>query len=129
MKKLSFLFLLSFLTSFFVYAQNIPAYFEVGMSEENIKASVESVKSALESAGFDIIGEYNPGNSENLAVVCYTRPDLEKIALDFPDRGSLAAALKVGFRKEGNLVKISMINPAYLFYAYFVNGVQKSIFT
>lgn len=125
MKKLSLLFLLFLLTSFFVYAQDIPAYFEVGKSEGSIEASIGTVKNALENSGFNVIGEYQPGNSENLAVVCYTRPDLEKIALDFVDRGSLAAALKIGFKKEGNSVKISMLNPIYLFYAFFVDGVEK----
>jgi len=83
------------------------------------------VKTALQNSGFKVIGEYQPGNTKNLAVVCYTHSELEKIALDFSDRGSLAAALKVGFQKEGNSVKISMINPMYLFYAYFIDGVEK----
>ena len=87
--------------------------------------AMNTVKTALQNSGFNLIGEYNPADSENLAVVCYTRPDLEKIALDFADRGSLAATLKIGFKKEGSSVKISMLNPMYLFYGYFIEGVDK----
>ena len=60
-----------------------------------------------------------------MAVVCYTHPELEKIALDFTDRGALGATLKIGFKKNENVVKVSMLNPMYIFYAYFVNGIEK----
>ncbi|NOR76324.1 MAG: hypothetical protein GQ525_14355 [Draconibacterium sp.] len=108
-----------------VFAQEQSAYFQVGTSTESMKETMNTVKTALQSSDFKIIGEYNPGNSKNLAVVCYTRPDLEKIALSFSDRGSLAAALKIGFKREGNSIKISMLNPMYLFYGYFIEGVDK----
>ncbi len=108
------------------FAQDQSAYFYVGTTSGSINDAMSTVKTALENSGFTIIGEYQPGNNDNLAVVCYTKPELEKIALSFTDRGSLAAALKIGFKKEGNAVKISMINPMYLFYAYFIEGVDKS---
>lgn len=108
-----------------VFAQEQSAYFLVGTSFESIADAISTVKSALQDSGFNVIGEYQPGNSENLAVVCYTRTDLETIAMSFKDRGSLAATLKIGFKKEDNLVKISMINPMYLFYGYFIKGVDK----
>ncbi len=107
-----------------VSAQKQPAYYLVATSQGTIADAERSVTTALQSSGFNVIGQYNPANSENLAVVCYTHPDLEKIALDFADRGALAAALKIGFKKEDNSVKISMINPMYLFYAYFVEGID-----
>ncbi|MCF6357798.1 MAG: hypothetical protein L3J54_08320, partial [Draconibacterium sp.] len=106
-------------------AQKQSAYFQVTTSTESMGDAINIVKTALQNSGFKVIGEYNPRNSDNLAVVCYTRPDLEKIALSFSDRGSLAAALKIGFKKEGNSVNISMLNPMYLFYGYFIEGVDK----
>jgi hypothetical protein len=105
-------------------AQEIPAYFEIGNSTENMNKVQTQIKDALQASDFKIIGEYNPGKSENLAVICYTHPDLEKIALGFTDRGALAAALKVGLKNEGNSIKISMLNPLYLFYAYFIEGID-----
>ncbi|MEN8116640.1 MAG: hypothetical protein ABFS16_06645 [Bacteroidota bacterium] len=106
-------------------AQEQSAYFQVTTTSESVSDAMNSVKSVLQDAGFNVIGEYNPGGSKDLAVVCYTNPKLEKIALNFEDRGSLGAILKIGFKKEGNSVKTSMLNPMYLFYAYFIDGIDK----
>lgn len=107
-----------------LFAQQESAYFYTE-SKSNFINSSKTVKSTLEEAGFRIIGEYNPSQSEDLMVICYTNNELEKIALNFTDRGSLAAALKVGIKKDEDGVKISMLNPMYLFYAYFVDGIDK----
>ncbi len=108
-----------------VFAQNIPVYFELGTTQESIQSSAEKVKNALTTDGFKIIGAYNPGNQENLYVICYTRTDLEKIALDFEDRGALGATLKIGLKNEDGTVKVSMLNPIYLFNAYFNKNIEK----
>ncbi len=125
MKNLLFAISLLILSQLNLIAQEQSAYFQVGTSTESMVDAMNTVKTALQNSGFNVIGKYNPADSENLAVVCYTRPDLEKIALDFADRGALAATLKIGFKKEGNSVKISMLNPMYLFYGYFIEGVDK----
>lgn len=106
-------------------AQNQPAYYEIGTLTGSVSDAAGKVKSALTESGFRVIGEYNPGNAENLGVVCYTNADLEKIALSFADRGALAAALKIGLKKEGSQVKVSMLNPVYLFYGYLVKDIAK----
>ena len=125
MKNLLFAISLLILSQLNLIAQEQSAYFQVGTSTESMVDAMNTVKTALQNSGFNVIGEYNPADSEILGVVCYTRPDLEKIALSFTDRGSLAATLKIGFRKEGNSIKISMLNPMYLFYGYFIEGVDK----
>jgi hypothetical protein len=125
MKRINLLFTLIVLFHSTIYSQEVSAYYLLGNSAENIETAVIKAKSALSDAGFQIIGEYNPANSNNLAVVCYTSPELEKIALSFGDRGALGATLKIGFKREGNQVKVSMINPMYLFYAYFINGIDE----
>lgn len=125
MKQLFITLLIVITSQFNLFSQELPAYFEVGKITGNIESSMETVKNELQNSGFKIIGEYNPADSENLAVICYTRPDLENIAMSFEDRGSLAATLKIGFKKEADVVKVSMINPIYLFYAYFIEGIDK----
>lgn len=125
MRQLILILTLFVFTQANTFAQEEPAYFEVGKTSGTIEAAAGSVTDALRENGFRIIGEYTPAGNENLAVVCYTHPELEKIALTFADRGALAAALKVGLKKDGNSVKVSMINPMYLFYAYFVDGIDK----
>ncbi len=125
MKHLILVFSIVTLFQIGLFAQQQPAYYQVGTSSADIGEAINSVKNALQNSGFTILGDYSPGNDKNLGVVCYTRPDLEKIALTFNDRGALAAALKIGFKKEGSSVKISMLNPMYLFYGYFIEGVDK----
>lgn len=108
-----------------IHAHEESPYFLISKSKESVAEGIAKIRSALSESGFRIIGEYHPSQSENLAVVCYTHPKLEEIALSFSDRGALASALKIGLKKEGETLKISMINPMYLFYAYFVDGVDE----
>lgn len=125
MKLFSVIFLFTAIFAWNVKAQNQPVYYEAGSRTGNMEMAVESVKSALQEMNFKVVGDYHPGKSENLAVVCYTRGDLEKIAMGFTDRGALAATLKIGLKKEGNTIKISMLNPMYLFYGYLIEGIDK----
>ncbi|WP_372648701.1 hypothetical protein [Draconibacterium sp.] len=108
-----------------IHAQDESSYFLISKSEESVDEGIAKIKSALSESGFRVIGDYHPAQSENLAVVCYTHPKLEEIALGFSDRGALASALKIGLKKQGETLNISMVNPMYLFYAYFVDGVDK----
>ena len=103
MKKAVFISLF-FLTGFCLFAQQESAYYEVGALNYDLNKNVASVMERLENAGFKVIGQYFPGNSGNLAVVCYTHPELEKIALEYTDRGALGATLKIGFKKNENVV-------------------------
>ena len=125
MKRLLLILSFVILTQINLFAQEQSAYFQVGTTTESLTDAMNSVKTNLQNSGFKVIGDYQPANSENLGVLCYTRADLEKIALSFEDRGALAAALKIGFKKEGSTVKISMLNPMYLFYGYFIDGIEK----
>lgn len=122
--------LLLLLTTFYFFhintlAQEQSAYFLVGKTSDSMETVVKKTKDALSFSGFKVIGEYHPANSNDLAVVCYTSTELENVALGFEDRGSLAATLKIGFKKEEDQIRISMINPMYLFYAYFTDKVDK----
>ncbi|MDX8341406.1 hypothetical protein SLH46_19565 [Draconibacterium sp. IB214405] len=125
MKRTIFLSLLCLLSFSSLFAQDESAYFLISSSNETMADGMARTKAALTESGFKIIGEYHPAQSQDLGVVCYTHPDLEKIALGFKDRGALAATLKIGFKKDGETLQISMINPIYLFYAYFVDGVDQ----
>nr|WP_319510635.1 hypothetical protein [uncultured Draconibacterium sp.] len=125
MKRIFLLTAIYLLSFSLIQAQEESPYFLISKSTESVAEGIAKAKSALSESGFKIIGEYHPEQSENLAVVCYTHPKLEEIALGFSDRGALASALKIGLKKEGETLHISMINPMYLFYAYFIDGVDK----
>ena len=70
-----------------------------------IDQEVALAKEALLAGNFKVTGEYAPAGSEDLYVITYTSEDLEKIALDFEDRGALAATLKVGLNDVLNVPK------------------------
>ncbi|WP_297087082.1 hypothetical protein [uncultured Draconibacterium sp.] len=125
MKPISILISILLLSFSLAFAQEEPAYLLISKKNETLSDAIHRTKSALSESGFTIIGEYAPAQSENLAVVCYTHPELEKIALGFNDRGALAATLKIGFKKENEALQISMLNPMYLFYAYFVKDINQ----
>ena len=111
--------------SAFAQKDELSPYLLLKKEESSINKEVDIVKRSLISANFRITGEYSPMASENLYVLTYTREDLETIALDFENRGALAATLKVGFKKEGKSISVSMTNPMYQFYAYFTDNIKK----
>ena len=127
MKKLFLLLPILFFGLMNSSAQDLAPYYDLGEFSQDMNTTVTTVENTLITSGFKVIGKYNPGNSKDMMVICYTRPDLETIALSFEDRGGLAACLKVGLKKDGSQIKLSMLNPSYLFYAYFIDGIDKHL--
>lgn len=118
MKK-SFLFVAIILSSWFIAAQQTYSpYFKVAEFNTSIEEVSETVKNTLTSNGFEIIGEYNPANSGDLKVICYTNDKLKDLSLKFPDRGALASVLKAGLVKKDGKIILSILNPEYMFVAY-----------
>lgn len=124
MKKL--ILSLFILGSISFYTSGISPYYYLGTSTTSIDMLAETVKSALEKSGFEILGEYHPGNDQDLYVIVFSNSDLINSSIRVKDRGLLAGAFKVGFVKEGSEVKLSMTNPDYIFHAYFRNAMNNS---
>ena len=101
-----------------------PAYYKITTVTASIDEVALNVKDALTAGEFIVIGEYSPGNNPDLYVICYTRKDLADISLKFEDRGALASVLKIGLKKNGDIVDVSMINPEYIFYAYLYEDID-----
>ena len=105
-------------------------YFKVAEYDTEISDVSASVKDAIKASGFNVIGEYHPGDNENLYVICYTNKKLENLSLEFEDRGALASVLKAGIVKKDGKVTLSIINPEYMFLAYWgkqLNGQEAEI--
>ena len=100
------------------------AYLKVGRLEVSMNEAIGQVKDALSSKGFEVVGEYHPGNNDSLYVVAYTRDDLQKTTLKVKDRGALASVLKIGFVNKEGKINVSMLNPMYLFYAYLMDDAD-----
>jgi len=101
-----------------------PAYYKVATIEGTISEIALSVKEALASHNFDVVGEYNPAVNPDLYVICYTRKDLANITLKFEDRGALASVMKIGLKNNDGKVDVSMLNPEYIFYAYLYEDID-----
>jgi len=114
------------LTSSLSFAQQTYAPFmKTSAQNKSIDELTTEIKAALVSKNFELIGQYNPMQSEDLFVLCFTRNDLQKACLSFQERGALASVLKIGLQKTGNSVDISIQNPMYMFYAYFREEISK----
>ncbi len=77
------------------------------------------IQNLLKDNGYNVIGEYNVAGKADMHVICFTSDDLIRICGVFEDRGALASVLKIGLRKDGAQTEISLLNPNYMFYAYF----------
>ncbi len=124
MKKLFVLFSLSILLS--VSLSAIPPFYSLGSNGGSMNDAAELVKGKLESSGFDILGEYHPGNDKGLYVIVFSSKTLTSTAVRVKDRGLLGGTLKVGFVQDGAKVNISMINPDYLFNGYFGSAMSNA---
>jgi len=85
----------------------------------------QSTRTALESAGFEIAGQYSPVGGTNVIVV--TNDELKKIA-SMSDRGGYAAGQRVSISEAGDKVEVSYVNPVYIQYAYRLEGDMQPVF-
>ena len=125
MKKMALLFTLFVGVITIGFAQQTYSpYYKVADFETNITDIAAIVKDAINAGGFEVIGEYHPGKKDNLYVICFTNNDLNQLSLEFKDRGALASVLKAGFVKKDGKVTLSIINPEYMFLAYWGNQLD-----
>jgi len=124
-QKLICLLAILFFTSPVITAdEELSPYLKVGTYKGSMENAVADVKSQLENAGFDVLGDYAPENNQKLHALAYTRVDLQKICLTKKDRGALASILKIGFVENEGSITVSMLNPMYLFYAYLGEEIE-----
>ncbi len=128
--KISILLMMLFLTGMTVSAQELQPFYKVGQFDKAIPALSEQVENNLTNAGYEILGSYHPENKDTLFVLCYTSNSLKQLSLQFPDRGPLAAVMKVGFIRTQGKTILSIVNPEYMFLAYYgqqLNGHEAAL--
>ena len=126
MKKLLAIGLL-FMFGFFI-ASAIEPYLKVASLSGSIPEAAEKVTELLTTEGYEVLGQYQPGLNPDLYVVVFTSSKLKTLCKKSEDRGMLAAAMKVGFQKVEDQITISILNPEYLFYAYFRELMEEDSF-
>ena len=117
-----------FITFGFITASAISPYLKVASLSGSISEASEKVTDLLTTRGYEVLGQYQPGENPNLYVVVFTSSKLKTLCKKSNDRGMLAAAMRVGFQKLGEEVSVSILNPEYLFYAYFREQMEESSF-
>ena len=124
MKRLITIGMLLFLGSFLVYG--IAPYLRIATLNLSMSEARTKVKTVLMDEGYEILGEYQPGKNPDLYVVAFTGKEIRAVCAKVRDRGLLAAAMKVGFQQTGGRIEVSVLNPEYLFYAYFREGMKEA---
>ena len=91
-----------------------------------VKGDATTVKVNIEKQGFNIIGEYDVAGKSELHVIAFTRDDLKKVSAYYSNSGALASVLKIGIKKEKDgTTTLSLLNPDYMFNAYFGKDYDK----
>ncbi len=84
-----------FLALAVIWVSGISPYVKLTDYDGPMNEAVGTVTSLLEQGGYEIIGQYQPGENSDLYVLVFTS-----------DRGMLAAAMKVGFQLKEEKVAV-----------------------
>jgi len=103
----------------------IAPFFKLADKKAPISEVSAEIIDALTLSNFEVLGTYNVGNQPNMVVVVFTNEALKKIALGYSNRGALAIAQKVGLVYKNGKTTVSLLNPLYMFHAYFQNEFGK----
>ena len=117
-----------FLVLGLIWVSGISPYVRLTSYDGPMNEAVGQMQTLLEESGYDIIGQYHPAENPDLYVLVFTNDDLRSFCQKVEDRGMLAAAMKVGFQLSEGKIAVSMVNPEYLFYAYFQEKMNESSF-
>ena len=124
MKRINFLLtMMLVMAGMLVVAQEYSPYYKVAVKEGSTEAVAQNFTTLLTDAGFNVIGAYHPENKGSLYVVCFTNEALQNLSLKFKDRGALGAVLRLGFVEKDGITTVSIVNPYYMFYAYWGNQI------
>lgn len=96
-------------------AEEMKPFILSSSSAGEVADKIAEVKSKLQSAGFEIAGEYSPYDNAHIIVI--TNSNLKKAAASH-DRGGYIAAQRVTLTKVGDSVQIAYTNPEYMKAAY-----------
>jgi hypothetical protein len=89
------------------------------VNDAGLEEQTARTRAALETAGFQVAGQYTPLPKANVLVV--TSPDLLEVAAR-TDRGAYAAAQRIGLTERDGKTEVAFVNPVYLQHAYRLDG-------
>jgi hypothetical protein len=104
-----------------IYRPVVVAYAGPGTLAEK----TQSTRAALESAGFEVAGQYSPVDGSNVIVV--TNETLKEIAA-MSERGGYGAGQRVSISEAGETIEVAFVNPLYIQYGYHLKGDMKPVY-
>lgn len=111
-----------------LFVSGISPYLRIADLTGSMDDATEKAISVLSDEGYEIIGKYQPGRDPDHYVVVFTNEKIKTLCKRSEDRGMLAAAMKVGFQREEGKINVTLLNPEYLFYAYFRDKMNEPSF-
>ena len=123
MKAHSLLFAL--IISLSLTGQNLKPYILGVTTNASMPEAKEQVHTALTSAGFTVVGEYQPASDENRWAVVIAHPKLDRAVKEFAGLRGFASTLRVAITKENGQINVSYTNPFYWGNAYFQEDYPK----
>ncbi len=106
-------------------SQGLKPYTMGAVSTEGLDLVKGKTSQALTTAGFTILGEYQPAIDEKRYVYVVNAPEMIEAIQEFGELTGFAAALRVGLTVSGDLVEVSYTNPIFLGNAYFQKKFSK----
>jgi hypothetical protein len=95
------------------------------VSDDGLAERTESTITALELAGFEVVGRYSPLEDAN--VIIATSENLKSVAALSP-RGGYAAGQRVSVARRNDQTEVTFVNPVYIQYAYRLEGDLQSVY-
>ncbi|NQV29249.1 MAG: hypothetical protein HQ508_00035 [Candidatus Marinimicrobia bacterium] len=99
--------------------QGLKPYIMGAQSSESLDVVKAKTSEALTTAGFKILGSYQPAADESRWIIIVNSSEMIEAIQAFGELTGFAAALRVGLTLEVGLVNISYTSPTYIGNAYF----------
>ncbi|HKK14908.1 MAG TPA: hypothetical protein VKA14_09630 [Gammaproteobacteria bacterium] len=96
-------------------AEHLKPFILASTGPGDMQAKVDSVKSALTNAGFDLVGDYVPYKDAH--IIIFTSDHLKKVAA-MTKMGGFGAVQRASVTKVGNDLQVAYTNPVYVANAY-----------
>jgi hypothetical protein len=124
--KLSFVLLISLLLAGPIAAETTYQPFVLAsVNDSGLDEQIDATISALEQAGYTVVGQYSPIDDSNVIVV--SSQNLSAIAA-LSDKGGYGAGQRVSVSLRDGKTEVAFINPLYIQHAYRMEGDMQSIY-
>jgi hypothetical protein len=124
--KLSLVFLISILMAGPIAAEtSYKPFVLASVNDSGLDEQTDATISALEQAGYTVVGQYSPIDDSNVIVV--SSQNLSAIAA-LSDKGGYGAGQRVSVSLRDGKTEVAFINPLYIQHAYRMEGDMQSIY-